>query len=78
MNDVPIVGEPIAYGVGFIALLLVLLSRFIAKYPVTMAHEGGHMLANLSHSARQSSDWTIKDNADGRDHAAEVPATGST
>jgi Peptidase M50B-like len=47
VNDVPIVGEPIAYGVGFIAFLLVCFSRYLSFYPITLAHEGGHMLANL-------------------------------
>jgi len=64
VNDVPIVGEPIAFGVGFIALLVVLLSRFLAKYPVTMAHEGGHMLANLF-TLRGNEYWKLEDNADG-------------
>jgi hypothetical protein len=64
VNDVPIVGEPVAYGVGFIALLAVLLSRFIANYPITLAHEGGHMLALLV-TFRGTDGWTMEDNADG-------------
>ena len=30
VNDVPIVGEPVAYGTGFIAFLLVCFSRYLA------------------------------------------------
>lgn len=62
VNDVPIVGEPVAYGTGFIALLLVLLSRYVTFYPVTMAHEGGHMLNNLI-LQRGNDGWTLDDDA---------------
>jgi hypothetical protein len=44
VNDVPIVGEPVAYGIGFAILLLVLLTAEWAGSLVTVAHEGGHML----------------------------------
>jgi hypothetical protein len=64
VNDVPIVGEPIAFGVGFIALLLVLLSPVLARYPITLAHEGGHMLANLA-TLRGTEYWELEDSADG-------------
>ncbi|GLZ45255.1 membrane protein [Actinomycetospora sp. NBRC 106375] len=64
VNDVPIVGEPLAYGVGFIALLLVLGSRYLVAYINTLAHEGGHMLANLV-TLRGTDYWELEDNADG-------------
>ncbi|MHC1563115.1 M50 family metallopeptidase [Actinomycetospora sp. C-140] len=67
VNDVPIVGEPLAYGTGFIALLLVLLSRFLFQYPVTLAHEGGHMLALLV-TFRGTDGWTMNDDATAGTH----------
>jgi len=70
VNDVPIVGEPVAYGTGFIALLLVLLSPVLARYPLTLAHEGGHMLANLA-TLRGNKYWELKDNADGETEALD-------
>ncbi|GAA4745974.1 M50 family metallopeptidase [Actinomycetospora chibensis] len=69
VNDVPIVGEPIAFGTGFIVLLFVLFSPILARYPVTLAHEGGHMLANLL-TLRGTRYWNLKDNADGETVAA--------
>jgi hypothetical protein len=62
VNDVPIVGEPVAYGTGFIALLLVLLSRYLSFYPITLAHEGGHMINNLV-LQRGNDGWTLDDDA---------------
>jgi hypothetical protein len=64
VNNVPIVGEPVAYGVGFLVLLLVLLSPILARYPITLAHEGGHMFANLA-SLRGNKYWKLFDDADG-------------
>ena len=44
VNDVPIVGEPVAFGLGFFVLLFVLLTRRYSRtYFVTVAHEGGHV-----------------------------------
>jgi hypothetical protein len=47
VNDVPIVGEPVAYGIGFGVLLLVGFSQLTQRYFLTFAHEGGHVLATL-------------------------------
>jgi hypothetical protein len=47
VNNVPIVGEPLAYGTGFFVLVFLGLSAFLAQYVLTYAHEGGHMLAAL-------------------------------
>jgi peptidase M50B-like protein len=57
------VGEPVAYGTAFIALLLVLLSRYLSFYPITLAHEGGHMFANLV-LQRGNKGWMLEDNAE--------------
>jgi Peptidase M50B-like len=71
VNDVPIVGEPIAFGTGFIALLLVLLSSVLGVYPITLAHEGGHMLANLA-TLRGNEKWVLNDDATAVTTAREV------
>ena len=45
VNDVPIVGEPVAFGAGFLALLVrVLLGVHRAVLRHVYAHEGGHVL----------------------------------
>jgi hypothetical protein len=64
VNDVPIVGEPLAFGVGFIALLLVLFSQILSFYPITLVHEGGHMLTNLL-TLRGNLGWTMEDDTSG-------------
>jgi hypothetical protein len=45
VNDVPIVGEPVAFGAGFIALLFVCFSMYIARYFYMYAETGGSLLA---------------------------------
>jgi hypothetical protein len=45
VNDVPIVGEPVAFGAGFIALLFVCFSTFIGRYFYFYAATGGQLLA---------------------------------
>jgi hypothetical protein len=42
--DVSIVGEPVVYGAGFIALLLVVFAWAWADLVLSTAHEGGHMI----------------------------------
>ena len=44
VNNVPIVGQPIAYGAGFIALLFVGFSTFIGWYFYLYAAAGGQLL----------------------------------
>jgi len=44
VNDVPIVGEPIAYGAGFVAFLFVCFSTFIGRYFYEYAAAGGQLL----------------------------------
>lgn len=63
VNDVPIVGEPVAYGAGFIALLIVGFSRIIGSYFHTFAHEGGHMLAAKA-TLRPLVGFTMDDNTE--------------
>ena len=46
-QSIPVVGEPIAYGIGFVVLGLVAFTGTIADSLVTVAHEGGHMLTDL-------------------------------
>jgi hypothetical protein len=41
-NAVPVVGTPLAYGLGFVVLLLVVFTGSWARALVTLAHEGGH------------------------------------
>lgn len=52
VNGVPIVGEPVAYGAGFVALLIVAFSTVVGGYFSTFAHEGGHMLALVGTAQR--------------------------
>jgi hypothetical protein len=44
VNAIPIVGEPLAYGLALVALVLVVFARSWAGGIVTVAHEGGHMV----------------------------------
>lgn len=64
VNDVPIVGEPVAYGTGFFVFLFLTLSAFFAQYVLTYAHEGGHMLALVS-TFRGIVGYWIEDDANG-------------
>ncbi|MFC5139455.1 M50 family metallopeptidase [Actinomycetospora rhizophila] len=61
-------GEPVAFGVGFLVFLLVCFSAVLARYPITLAHEGGHMFANLA-TLRGNKSWKLKDDADGATEA---------
>lgn len=64
VNDVPIVGEPMAYGIGFIVLLLVLLTGSWAGSLVTVVHEGGHMTVALL-TFRGHSGFSLNDGGGG-------------
>jgi hypothetical protein len=64
VNDVTIVGEPVAYGAGFIALIVVAFSTVVGAYFHTFAHEGGHMLAVVG-TVRRLTDFWIYDNTEG-------------
>ncbi|MCD2187579.1 M50 family metallopeptidase [Actinomycetospora soli] len=58
--DVSIVGEPVVYGAGFIALLLVVFAQQWAGSFVTIVHEGGHMVMAVL-TFRGFSSWSMKD-----------------
>lgn len=42
VNAVPVVGQPLAYGIGVLVLLVVVLTGSWGQALVTLAHEGGH------------------------------------
>lgn len=64
VNDVAIVGEPVAFGTGFFVFLFLAFSAFIAQYLLTYAHEGGHMLALIA-TFRGIAGYFIKDDTNG-------------
>lgn len=43
----PIVGQPVAYGMALAMLALYVFAEYVGRYPLTLAHEGSHMLANV-------------------------------
>jgi hypothetical protein len=46
-QNIAVVGKPVAYGIGFLVLVLVAFAGGVVRTIVTVAHEGGHMLAGL-------------------------------
>jgi Peptidase M50B-like len=44
---IPVVGRPVAYGIGFLVIVLLAFSGGVADSVVTVAHEGGHMITAL-------------------------------
>ena len=46
-QNIAVVGKPVAYGIGFLVLVLVAFAGGVVRTIVTVAHEGGHMLAAL-------------------------------
>lgn len=64
VNSVPIVGQPVVYGVGVLVLFVVGLSTYLGRYPLTFVHEGGHMqMAVLS--LRSIHSFTMEDDTSG-------------
>jgi hypothetical protein len=59
-QNIAVVGEPLAYGIGLLALVLVAFAGDVTSAIVTVAHEGGHMLAGLL-SGRGISGFTLDD-----------------
>jgi len=45
--NIPVVGQPVAFGIGFLVLVFVAFAGGVADGLVTMAHEGGHMITSL-------------------------------
>jgi Peptidase M50B-like len=62
-QSIPVVGEPIAYGIGFVVLGLVAFTGTIADSLVTVAHEGGHMLTLLL-TGRGVEKFTLEEEGD--------------
>jgi hypothetical protein len=60
VNAVPVVGEPLAYGIGFVMLLFVALTDSWAGSLVTVAHESGHMVLAAA-TGRGHRGFKIKD-----------------
>ena len=44
---IAVIGRPVAYGIGFLVLILVAFASEVTDSIVRVAHEGGHMLAAL-------------------------------
>jgi hypothetical protein len=44
---IDVIGRPVAYGIGFLVLILVAFASEVADSIVRVAHEGGHMLVAL-------------------------------
>jgi hypothetical protein len=44
---IPVVGRPVAFGIGFLALMLVTFGGGAVDAVVTVVHEGGHMITVL-------------------------------
>jgi hypothetical protein len=45
MTTAPLVGDPLAFGIGFVVLVAYAFARSWTESLVTVAHEGGHMAA---------------------------------
>ncbi|MFC5064001.1 M50 family metallopeptidase [Actinomycetospora atypica] len=58
--DVSIVGEPVVYGAGLFALLIVVFATALASPIVSVAHEGGHMVMAVL-TFRGFSSWRYTD-----------------
>jgi hypothetical protein len=71
-GGIAVVGEPLAFGVGFIALLLVGFSTIVGQYFTTLAHEGGHALIGylLQRPVRA---LVVKDDTSGYTDTPDVP-----
>jgi hypothetical protein len=69
-GGIDVVGEPLAYGMGFVALLGAGFSRYVGQYFATLAHEGGHALAAVIR-LRPPSRLTLSDNGGGVTYSAQ-------
>lgn len=65
---IPVIGEPLAFGIGFVVLVLVAFTGVLADSLVTVAHEGGHMLTNLL-TGRGNERFTLDEKEDRVDGA---------
>lgn len=73
----PIVGQPVAYGMALAMLVLYVFAEFVGRYPLVLAHEGGHMLA-LILFLRPIDYWELNDNATGATGHADIKWAPST
>lgn len=71
VNDVLVVGQPLAYGIGFAVLLVVVFTDSWGRALVTVAHEAGHMVV-LVLTFRKHFGFTL---ADGGGGATEFEAS---
>jgi Peptidase M50B-like len=69
---IPVVGEPVAFGIGFVVLVLVAYTGAFADSLVTVTHEGGHMLTLLL-TGRGLEKFTLEETSDGM-NGETVPA----
>jgi Peptidase M50B-like len=60
---IPVVGEPVAFGIGFVVLVLVAFAAGLADSVVTVTHEGGHMLTLLL-TGRGVAGFTLEEKED--------------
>lgn len=65
---IPVIGEPIAFGIGFAVLVLVAFGGASGDALVTLMHEGGHMLTDLL-TGRGVEMFTLEDKEDRVDGA---------
>ena len=61
---VPVVGAPVVAGAGFVALLILVFTGPWGRSLVTVAHEGGHMVASVL-TLRGFRHFRLEPNADG-------------
>jgi hypothetical protein len=67
---VPVVGQPVVYAAGFLALLLVVFTGSWAGSVVTVAHEGGHMLLSIV-TFRGFSTFELRDGGGGKTNVSD-------
>ncbi len=59
-QSIPVVGQPVAFAIGFVVLVLVAFTGGLGASLVTVAHEGGHMAMALA-SGRGVVSFTLTD-----------------
>jgi hypothetical protein len=74
MTTAPLVGEPLAFGIGFAVLVTYAFAKSWTESMVTVAHEGGHM-ATLALTGRGHRGFELNE---GRDRAGSAATEGGT
>ena len=74
MTTAPLVGEPLAYGIGFVVLVAYAFAKSWAESLVTVAHEGGHM-ATLALTGRGHRGFEL---TEGKDREGNSTTEGGT